>query len=270
MDFKDILAKQLTSNESFVLVTVVATSGSVPGKVGFKMMVTLDEKVFGTVGGGAIEQEAKKHALGLLKRGKSEMKEYILSEKPLEQEPEATQIRMMCSGRVTMYYDVMLAKPSIYIFGAGHVGEALIHFLSKLDMHVVVVDNREGFAGECTNHPVGESVLMDYVEFTKTLTPPDNSYFVILSQKHIYDYDIAKVIYERKLDQKAAYIGIISSKAKAKQIKEKLSQDLEITDLEKLHTPIGLMLGGNTAEEIALCIVAQIQSIRYGKKVTIE
>lgn len=95
-------------------------------------------------------------------------------------------------------------------------------------------------------------------------TPPPKSFAVILTHGHKSDYEILKSIYERQLDFK--YVGVIASKSKASamihDLKEDLSNDI---DLSNLHMPIGLKIGGNTAEEIALSIAAEMQSIKYSQ-----
>ncbi len=96
----------------------------------------------------------------------------------------------------------------------------------------------------------------------KILIPPDDSYFIILTHGHAYDYEIAKNIYLKK--RNFPYVGVIASKSKAagivNKIKEELGKDI---DLSNFHSPVGLKIGGSTAEEIALGIAAEIQSVYY-------
>ncbi|MCK5087146.1 MAG: XdhC family protein, partial [Melioribacteraceae bacterium] len=85
-----------------------------------------------------------------------------------------------------------------------------------------------------------------------------------LTHGHNYDYIIMKELYERNIEAK--YIGIIASNNKAAELKGKLKNDLgENINLDILHTPIGLPIGGDSASEIALSIAAEIQLVRYGK-----
>lgn len=252
------------ANVPFTVATVVKTSGSTPGKVGFKMVVEPDGKTFGTVGGGGIEVEAVTEALKRIKSNESSLAEYILTDKEVEQPGSANVVKMSCNGKLWVFYEVYNSKPTVYIFGGGHVGHALLSILSSQPYKTVLIDNRPEFACESANGLADSIICDDYLNYVSNFNPETNSYIVILTHKHIYDYDIVKTIYERKLN--VAYIGVISSKSKAAGIKEQLPKDLGYTpDISHLYSPIGFELGGNSAPEIALSIAAQIQAANYNK-----
>ena len=250
------------SNKSFVIATVVNTSGSAPGKVGFKMLIKNDSSTIGTVGGGAIEVEVIKEAVKRISIGESGTKEYLLSDNESLENNNATVVPMKCSGQATIYYEVHGNLTTVYIFGGGHVGHALLYYLSPLNYHTVLIDNRKEFASAEKNSFAKEIINKEYLEFAGEFNPSPHSFAVILTHSHKYDYEILKSIYERKLDFK--YIGVIASKSKASSmihmLKEELSSNI---DLSNLHTPVGLKIGGNSAEEIALAIAAEIQSVKY-------
>lgn len=250
------------NNNSFVIATVINTSGSVPGKTGFKMVIKNDGKTSGTVGGGAIEVEVIKEGIKRLSAGESGTKEYLLSDNESLEKSGATVVPMKCSGQATIYYEVHGSLTTVYIFGGGHVGHALLCFLSPLNYHTVLVDNRKEFASAEKNPLAKEIIYKEYSKFVKGFSPPANSFAVILTHGHKYDYEILKSIYKRNLNFK--YVGVIASKSKASSMIHNLKEDIQNNiDLSNLHTPIGLKIGGNTAEEIALAIAAEIQSIKY-------
>jgi xanthine dehydrogenase accessory factor len=249
------------SNSSFVIATVVNLNGSIPGKIGFKMIVESNGNATGTVGGGAIENEVIKESLKRLSSGESGIKEYFLSDKQTLSTDETQIVPMMCSGKVTIYFEVHGQLPTVYVFGGGHVGEALLYFLSPLNYHTILIDNRREII-EKKNLSASEVKLVEYEEFAKSFLPLKNSFVIVLTQGHKFDYEIVKSIYERNLVVK--YIGVIASKNKAKKLIENIKKDLgDGIDLSKLHTPIGLKIGGSTASEIALSIASEIQSIRF-------
>ena len=259
--YKEILMLE-KSNQSFVVATVVNTSGSAPGKVAFKMLIKNDGSTIGTVGGGAIEAEVIKEALKRLSTGESGTKEYLLSDNESLENSNATVVPMKCSGQATVYYEVHGSLTTVYIFGGGHVGHALLYYLAPLNFCTILVDNRKEFASPEKNPLAKEHIYEEYSDFINQLAPPSGSFAVILTHGHKYDYEILKKIYERRLGFK--YVGVIGSKSKASamihDLKKELSSDM---DLSNLHTPIGLKIGGNSAEEIALSIAAEIQSIKY-------
>jgi xanthine dehydrogenase accessory factor len=259
--YKEILELE-KNNRSFVIATVVNTSGSVPGKVGFKMLVENNGKTLGTVGGGAIEAEAIKEAAARLSTGESGIKDYLLSDNESLDNSNNTIVPMKCSGQATVYYEVHGSLTTVYIFGGGHVGHALLYYLLPLNFYTVLVDNRKEFASVEKNPLAKEHIHIEYSDFITEFNPPSGSFAVVLTHGHKYDYEILKKIYERKLDFK--YIGVIASRSKASAMLHDLKGELNSNlDLTNLHTPIGLKIGGNSAEEIALAIAAEIQSIKY-------
>ena len=251
-------------NSPFVIATVIKSEGSVPGKVGFKMLVETNGDTLGTVGGGAIEQEAKEEAISLLSSGENVIREYMLSDKATIAAENTKVLPMSCSGRVSIFFEVFGEKTTVYLFGGGHVGNSLLQFLKPLGYHTILIDNRKEFAGAGKNPDASERVFSDYIEYAKTFNPNPGCYFVAMTHGHQYDFEIVKTLLERKIDAK--YIGVIASKTKAAGIISKLRNEFgDNIDLSRLHTPIGLKIGGNSAIEIALSISAQIQAVKYGK-----
>jgi xanthine dehydrogenase accessory factor len=146
------------------------------------------------------------------------------------------------------------------------VGQALSYFLNRLGYSITLIDNREEFASETMNPHATQRILSDYVEFARQFQPLPNSFAVIMTQGHNYDYDVLKTLYQRQLPLR--YIGIIASRAKARGLIRNLQKDFgKATSLENIYTPIGLDIGGDTESEIALSIAAEIQAIRFGRAV---
>ncbi|MCK5457078.1 MAG: XdhC family protein [Melioribacteraceae bacterium] len=265
---KKILELQ-ESNRAFVIATVIESKGSAPGKSGFKIVVDSQGNTYGTVGGGEIEFEVIEHCKRLMSISKNEVKKYLLTKKDVIVEEDITIVPMMCNGNITIFYEVSGMKPEVYIFGGGHVGQALLRILSSLGYHIKLIDNREEFCNPNTAPGADEYICTDYVDFTKQFNPSGNSYLIALTHGHSFDYEILKRVYSRNLNVK--YIGVISSKSKGKQLKDKLLEEVsEDLDFSKLHTPIGLKIGGDSAAEIALSIAAELQTVRYSKTAIIE
>jgi len=266
MNYHEKILELKKENRSFVTITVVQTTGSTPGKTGFKMIVDKDKNIWGTVGGGALEKEAvnESHKLMASSRG-SMLKEYLLSNDENIIETEASVIPMTCSGRIWLYYEAEQNLTPVYIFGGGHVGQALIDILKNMSYYIILVDNRQEILEMCKSKGV-YSVLADYNEYVEKFIPQENSLFVVMTYGHQFDYEIVRALYKRNLVKK--YAGVIASSAKAAGIIKSLKSELgDNIDLSKLHTPIGLMIGGDTAYEIALSVAAQLQAIRYEKMV---
>ena len=263
MDIYKIVSELKTKNEAFVIAFVVSSIGSSPGKPGFKMIVKSDGSSIGTVGGGAIEVEVIEEAKKSLITGENYIREYFLSNQKSNVGKNIKIVPMACNGGMTVFYEVRGKLPVVYVFGGGHVGNALLYFLYPLKFFTILVDNRPEFVSKEKNPYASQTILNDYEEFIKNFDPPSDSYFVVLTHGCKYDEIIIKNIYSKK--KNFSYVGAIASKSKAagltKSLKELLGHDL---DLSNFHSPIGLKIGGNTAEEIALGIAAEIQSVHYG------
>lgn len=262
MNIFNTAAELIKQNHPFALATVIDSKGSSPGKVGFKMIVKSDGTSIGTVGGGAIEEEVIEEAIGRIHSGENGTKEYLLSDKKESVKGDVTIVPMSCSGRVTIFYEVHGKLPTVFVFGGGHVGHALLYHLKPLNFFTILIDNRDEFANKERNPNASQIVVNKYDEYSKDFNPPDDSYFVILTHGHDYDFIIAKNIFLKK--RNFPYVGIIASKSKAASILSKLKKELgENIDLSNFHSPVGLKIGGSTAEEIALGIAAEIQSVYY-------
>jgi xanthine dehydrogenase accessory factor len=268
MDIHTQISKLIHENKPFVLATIVNSEGSVPGKVGFKLLYEPDKKISGTVGGGALEQQVIVECQTRLKNNVSGSQEYLLSDRPTSGKinKDIPVIPMMCQGRVSIYYEVHQILPEVYIFGGGHVGQALSYFLARLNFRIILIDNRREFANSDQNPYAHQWIFTDYVKFSREFQPPANSFIVIITHGHQFDYDILKTIYQRKLS--VNYIGVIASRSKVKQLRKQLLTDLgSQIDLSDLFSPIGIDLGGSTDSEIALSITAEIQAVLFHKTV---
>lgn len=248
-------------NKPFVISTVVGTVGSAPGKTGFKLIVDYEGKCTGTVGGGGIEFNAIEEAKRRMVTGISGIKEYLLNGDVAPKE-NVEQLRMVCGGSSTIFFEVHGCTPVVYVFGGGHVGQALLFFLSKLPFRTVLIDNRKEFANPEKNPYASEIICSDYAPFSKIFEPAPNSFCVVLTHGHVYDFEIVCSFYERDINLK--YIGVMASRNKAKILMEKIhSLYGDKKDTSNIYLPIGLKLGGDTAEEIAIGIAAQILDVHH-------
>ncbi len=259
--FKKIIELQ-KDNKPFVLATVVSSTGSSPGKEGFKLVLDSENNTYGTVGGGAIEMEIILQSKSFLSEGIGGKVSYLLAKNSKPKTEKEKVIPMMCGGRMEVFFEVFGKKQTVFIFGGGHVGQALIPLLNNLGYYIVLVDNRQKFIDKDENKLADKRVCEDYIEYSSKFNPSKDSMCILLTHGHNYDYEILYQIYSRNIDVK--YIGVISSKGKAATLKKNLKKSLgEKLDFSNLFAPIGLDIGGDSAAEIALSIAAELQSVRY-------
>ncbi len=259
------IVELIKQNKSFVFATIIKTDGSTPGKVGFRLIVESEKDTFGTVGGGEIEQEVIFESIRRLKSKESGIVEYLLAGDSPVKESDIKVLNMSCSGKCWIFYEVFGSKPIVYIFGGGHVGQALLKQLSFLNFYKILIDNRPEFANKDINPHADEIHCTDYVDFANSFNPPEDAFIIIMTHGHGYDFDIVEQIYARQL--KVRYVGVIASKTKAQKLKNKIMEIFEGVDLSNFHSPIGLDIGGESPQEIALSIAAEIQAELYNKRI---
>ena len=241
-----------------VLVTVIDKTGHGPQVPGAKMLITENKKTFGTIGGGALEYAAIEEYSKVLKLQKSYQKKYNLDENG--KMCDGVETGMICGGDITLFYECLQTKPNVFIFGAGHVGQAVVYFLEKLDYCVNVIDSRKEL--DVSFNPDVNYVTANFLENITEIDIPENSFVVITTHSHDLDYKILKKLYET--DRNPAYIGLIASKKKSDTIVQRLTEEFEgKLNLSILHSPIGLKLGGKTPADIGLSITSEIQALKY-------
>ncbi len=147
------------------------------------------------------------------------------------------------------------------VFGMGHVGAQLVPVLHPLGFHTVALDDRADFL-EKERLPLADEIRS--VDFTNALadfTVDENDYIVILTRGHLHDYSVLRLAVQTK----AGYIGLIGSRNKVAMSLQKLREEgIAECDIARVHAPIGLPLGGNTPEEIAISIAAEMIRVRSG------
>jgi xanthine dehydrogenase accessory factor len=259
-DIYEEILRVRQKGEEGVLITVVAKEGHGPAGMGTKMLVTPDGRLEGTVGGGALEYAAVKKASHCLKDKNNYLKKYSLS--PDNDIIDCEQTGMICGGAVTLFYEYIGSGARLYLFGAGHIGKALVYHLKNLNYYITLIDDREGLVE--TIDGAQYSITVNYETALKDEDVPDGSFFVIASHSHALDYVILKRIYEARWDPK--YIGLIASRNKGELMIQQLTEDLgPDIDLNTLYTPVGLDIGGENPDEIAISIISELQAVRYNK-----
>lgn len=250
------------SGQSCVLVTVVEKEGHGPAKVGTKMLVLENGERTGTVGGGALEFAAVKMAKKIFLEKEGILKSYNLDQDDKVIEAENT--GMICGGKAKLFYEYIGAREKLYIFGAGHIGEALIYHLKKLDFDITLLDNREEYIKK--DFDVSSKICQEYSSVLDNVKVPAGAYFIIATHSHSLDYVVLKKIYQSNWMPK--YIGMVASAKKVVLMKKQLEEELNITpDYNPLFSPVGLDIGGTLPHEIAISILAELQAVRFNKKV---
>jgi xanthine dehydrogenase accessory factor len=161
------------------------------------------------------------------------------------------------------YLEHIQPRPHLVIAGAGHVGRALAHVAALLEFEVTVVDDRSEFANQ-ENIPEAEHIIVKKVGLAmEELKAGPETYIVIVTRGHNHDSEALKPC----IGSDAAYIGMIGSTNKVGIIKKKFLQEKWATPEQwaAIYTPIGLPIGSQTVQEIAISIAGQLVEIRSRK-----
>lgn len=284
-NFYTTLLELQQKNIAFTIASVVKKQGHCPQIPGAKMIVTKDNDVFGTIGGGELELLAIQKINNILielphKKIISFTKEYILSEDNKDiseyQNDSCVQTNMMCGGKITIFYDIHYPKEYVYIFGGGHVGSSIWYHISKLDFNVKIIDSRVaddiiGIPEELLKVKDNVFICSDYNEkMLRDINFMSNAYFIIVTHSHETDFLVLKYLYDIGLKLEPKYIGVIASKSKSESILKRLVREDNNVNKEfisRIYCPIGLKIGGAAPSEIALSIISELQVIKYNKTV---
>lgn len=153
--------------------------------------------------------------------------------------------------------------PTLVVLGCGHIGAALVAMASAVGFAVTAVDDRADYANE-KRLPGARRVLCDdMLAAARDLPSGPDTYWVIVTRGHRNDGRVLAEIINREW----AYVGMIGSRRKVRIIREGLLGENRTTPerLARLHAPIGLDIGAESPEEIALAITAQLVAIRRGR-----
>lgn len=327
-----LLGETLKDGNDAVLVGIIASSGSTPRGAGACMLVTREGRIYGTIGGGAVEYRSEQMAAEVLSEKRSRMEFFCLTKN------EVLDLGMVCGGDVhvyfhyisgndasvlaladqvdslfsrsehswlisditpgtntalsvygktsgpfgrtvpdeviqqlgnhdgpvtvegrTFYCETLIHSGKVYIFGGGHVAQALVPVLASVGFHCVVLEDREEFCKPDLFPGVEETRLIDNEQIQNYVQIEETDYAVIMTRGHSFDQSIQAQV----LKTPARYIGVIGSRKKTAKVFANL-RELGFTDADfsRITTPIGMDIGAETPAEIAISIAAQLIAVR--------
>ncbi|WP_313027194.1 xanthine dehydrogenase accessory protein XdhC [Brucella sp.] len=254
---RDDIRAFLNKRPDSVLIEVTDVKGSAPRDAGAWMLVARD-MIFRTIGGGQLEYMAIDHARKILAGGR---------DSPMDV-PLGPEIGQCCGGRVGLSFrrvnrglaedlvakvDAEIAtRPHIYVFGAGHVGDALAYSLSLTPVRVILVDTREAEL-MAVDAPGVETCLAAMPEQVVRSAPPGSA-FIVLTHDHALDFLIVVEALQR---DDALYVGMIGSKSKKATFKNWLKREIGSDDLfENLVCPVGGSVVKDKRPEVIAALAA--------------
>ena len=247
-----MLSEAIDGGRNAAFVTVISVGGSTPREAGAKMLVYEDASIEGTVGGGAIEALVMRKAVECLKKGESG--KFVFDLKP------KGNTGMLCMGKMEVYIDVYKNPFKVLILGAGHVGVKIAEACRLAGYPYLVADDRKEFAN-AERYPAALEIINEMPHEAVARAGVDkDTYVVIVTRGHALD----KECLEAAMRTSAPYIGMIGSADKVREIFRRLGpKKLYPLNDKRVHSPIGLDLGGKTPGEIAVSVLAEIIKLHY-------
>jgi xanthine dehydrogenase accessory factor len=235
-----------------VLATVVQSVGSAPQEAGAKLLVTQGGEASGTVGGGAFEQRVLEEARALLTGdARTKLVELNLSR----------DLGMCCGGVMTVFLERVALPARLVVLGAGHIARPLVELASAVGFEAVVIDEREAWA-DPERFPKAKQVHCDDPEaVVAELALDADTAVVVVTHHHPLDQALVRAL----VASRAGFCGLVGSEAKRNKFRMRLeAQGMPAAARARLRSPLGLQIGAETPEEIALSIVAELVAWRRG------
>ena len=237
MDIHARIVELLEKEESFCLATVL-NSNQPDIHAGQKAIVRLDKPIEGSLGSAQLDTMLSPIAQQALNENKSAIVE----------------IEAGCS----VFLNVLSADAQLVICGAGHIALPLAQFSQKLGFQVTVIDDRSDFANPA-RFPGCNIIAEDFTAALRGMTFGPATYVVVITRGHEHDVDCLIEIVAKK----TVYVGLIGSRRRVRVVLEALAEKgLPQERLNDVFTPIGLPIGAESPEEIALSIVSELVCVR--------
>jgi xanthine dehydrogenase accessory factor len=248
-------------NTPFAIATIIESSGSTPrGRA--KMLVMHDGTTIGTIGGGVVEARVVQEARKAMDFDRSIVLDYSLDSSP-GSDGVTESLPMVCGGAMKVFVEVFGSKPRIIIVGGGHVGLHIARAAAAVGYRVAIVDHRPGYA-TAEHLPMARELYVDADMGTALAAAPVDPATIVVVATSAHASDEQAVRYF--IDKNCRYLGVLGSRRKVRILEERLRADgIAEEHLVRLKAPIGLDLGAETPEEIAVSVVAEIMANLAGR-----
>jgi xanthine dehydrogenase accessory factor len=212
-----------------------------------KLLLCDDETTVGSLGDEALEAFVVQRGWDVLQGERFAIVEY--------QSEDGTPLQL--------FMEPVLPTPTVYVFGGGHVSFFVVRAAKLAGFKVKVIDDRPAFANAERFPQADETIVMDFGQVREAFRFGQDDYVILVTRGHQHDQQILEQIY----DCQARYLGMIGSKSKISKMWKRLeAKGIDHTYLDRVHAPIGLNIGADSPEEIAISVVAElIRERRMGK-----
>ena len=255
MDIFEEIVRLRREGGKAALATVVKWLGSTPRRDNAKMLILEDGSTMGSIGGGSTEAEVVEEARRVLETEKASLTKFTLTQE------DAARDGLICGGTVEVFVEPILPDPSLLLMGGGHLAQAIAEAAQRVSFKVSVVDDRASFANRERFPGVEETIVASFEESLDSIDVTENTFILIVTRGHGYD----QVVLEKAIQSPARYVGLVGSRRKIRIIlKNLLDKGIPPKTFSNLYAPIGLEIGSETPQEIAVSVIAELISLRKG------
>jgi xanthine dehydrogenase accessory factor len=246
------IERLLDSGASFALMTVVRSS--LPSiKPSTKAILTLTGELCGSLGDERLDGVVSRLAKDLLSRSVSRAVQLDRTLKPVEASEQAA---------VEIFIDIAGDSPDLYIFGAGQIAVPVAKLAGEVGFRVHVIDTRPLFANR-QRFPTASEVVVGFPgEIAQGYEFTPLSFVLVLTHTAKHDLPVLEAV----LRSDIRYIGVLGSSRRAAALAKRLGEmGFTEEDIARLHIPVGLDIGAESAEQMAVAVVAELLMLRSGR-----
>ncbi|TAK36035.1 MAG: xanthine dehydrogenase [Chloroflexota bacterium] len=256
-DLFDSLLEASKTTARLATASIIGPDGLPQGKLGLRLFVRQDGSATGSIQGDRVQDEVVQACRAALKSGRPATLTVKIGAN------EAQDLGLAPGTGLEVFVDVIQSHDTLFVVGAGHIGHALARMAKVVGFEVAVVDDRKDFANRDRFPDADQVITADIGETVRSFPITPATYVVIVTRGHRYDESaLAGVI-----DSPAAYIGMIGSRRRVKSVLQRLAEEGASAEaVDRIHAPIGLDIGAETPEEIAVSILAEIIQTRHGRQ----
>jgi xanthine/CO dehydrogenase XdhC/CoxF family maturation factor len=243
----EMLKKFIAQTDKAILATVFNASEAFQVQSGNQLLLLSDGTSHSNIADPSFKEMLLAEAEDFAKAARSGTKLYELSH-----------------GKAEVFFELLHPGINLVIFGGGYDSVPVVEIAKKLGIHVTVTNDCIANLTPKRFAKADHLVLSNRDEILKNI--PLNSYTAAVLMSHNYKYDFA--VFEQLLSADVNYIGMLGPRKRFQKMLDELAEKgriLSQQELHKIHSPVGLDIGAETPDEIALAIIAEIQAKFAGK-----
>ncbi len=253
MDIYDEIVRLRKLGQKCALATIVQVNGSIPSYESAKLLVREDGSIMGTVGGGCVEAEVWNAAREVIETEKPRHLNFSLGQEA------AYDTGLICGGQLNIFVEPVIPQPRAFIFGGGHVSKSISKVATLAGFLTTIIDDREAFANRERFPEAEETYADEYESVFPKLPVTSTSYLIIVTRGHRDDMRVLRWA----VGTPAKYISMIGSKRKTISVIHELEKEgFQREAFERIFAPMGLEIGAESPEEIAISVVAEMIAVR--------